>query len=65
MRQTQMTPKPPIGIMPRLIWLEKLEVPNWPSDVELAERKDQVKAAIDRYIKAGYQPLPAWYHELN
>lgn len=43
--------KPPIGVMPKSIWLSK--------------RKEEVQAAIDRYVTAGLEPLPEWKEEIN
>ncbi len=42
-------PKPPIGLMPRKLWLE--------------QRFDNVRAAIDRYIIAGQRVPPEWWEE--
>lgn len=43
--------KPPIGIIPKSIWLSK--------------RKDKLQAAINRYINAGLEPLPKWQEEVD
>jgi hypothetical protein len=42
-------PKPPIGLMPRKLWLER--------------RLADVFAAIDRYMAAGVRVQPEWCDE--
>ena len=41
---------PPIGLMPRWRWLEL--------------RRDEVRAAIQRYLEAGLNAPDKWHHEL-
>lgn len=49
------TPQPPLGIMPRQIWEEKV----------VRERVAALLDAIERYSKAG-QPIPIeWVEELK
>jgi len=45
--------KPPIGIMPKDIWEYKVK----------EQRLKDVMDAIDRYEKAGLEPLKEWYVE--
>jgi hypothetical protein len=46
-----MAERPPIGIMPEYIWKEA--------------RRNELQAAIERYIRAGFEPLDEWYIELG
>lgn len=43
--------EPPIGIMPREVWLEK--------------RLEELRSAIKRYIEAGYYVKEDWVKEYN
>ena len=54
--------KPPIGIMPRWLWLEYLEG-EMPSDIEIKNRKIELKNAIMRYKEKGFNPLLEWIME--
>lgn len=56
--------KPPIGIMPRWLWLEFLEGEN-PSEVEIQNRKREIQLAILRYLNSPFKPLQEWYIELS
>lgn len=56
--------RPPIGIMPRFIWLELLEVLP-PSDIEIEQRAQALRAAIDRYRAAGAVAPAKWFTELS
>lgn len=51
MTATAQAVKPPIGIMPRYIWI--------------AQRVEDLKAAIQRYTNAGQEVPAAWQHELD
>ena len=55
---------PPIGIMPRYIWLGFLETPT-PSETEIKNRISELQEAIERYLEAGFTPLPKWQTEIN
>lgn len=59
-----MTTKPPSGIMPRFIWLEFLEVVP-PSKVEIQQRAQALRSAIDRYRAAGATAPTEWFTELR
>lgn len=56
--------KPPIGLYPRWLWLEFLEVPTDPTPEEKHERELDIRAAIKRYIDAGLIPPKEWFDEL-
>ncbi len=55
--------KPPIGIMPKWLWLEFLEVSE-PSQIEIKNRIIELEGAIDRYQKASFRALDEWVNEL-
>lgn len=57
--------RPPIGIMPKYIWLEYLEVPTQPSKEEIAERKAELLATIRKFKKLNEKPLQQWMDELS
>ncbi len=47
--------KPPIGLIPRKIWQEKV----------IEARLDEVGAAINRYVSARRQPPKEWVKEFG
>lgn len=55
--------KPPIGIIPKWLWLELLEG-DVPSEVEVENRKTALIAAIGRYRDRSMTPLQEWIEEL-
>lgn len=56
--------KPPLGVFPRWLWLEYLEVPAEPSKEEKKQREVALSAAIKRRTDAGWIPLRCWFDEL-
>lgn len=56
--------KPPLGVMPKWLWLEMLECLP-PSEIELKERRVEVSGAVSRYRAAGFSVNPEWLLELN
>lgn len=56
--------KPPLGIIPKWLWLELLEVPR-PSDIEKKERRLELLKAVERCRQAGRREDPLWLHELS
>lgn len=57
---TSDTNKPPLGVMPRSIWLEK-QVTRTAREMRLAD----LRAAILRYREAGLDAKPEWKAELR
>lgn len=57
-----MKKRPPIGIMPRHVWLEFLEGPE-PSEDEKRDRRADLRNAINRYQKAGIAVPMKWIIE--
>lgn len=52
---------PPLGLYPRRFWEEDV----LPTDVELANRLEEINAAIARYKAAGLLINPKWQQEAN
>ena len=57
-----MTEKPPLGVMPDWLWWEKYTAPT---PGQLLSRYQDVSAAVDRYLEAGYLPRIDWLRELG
>ncbi|GAB3956685.1 hypothetical protein GCM10028805_47310 [Spirosoma harenae] len=57
--------RPPLGVLPRFLWLELLEVPDDPSPEEMLERKKLVQEAIQRYEDAGCYVPKKWMNEVT
>lgn len=58
-----MEKRPPIGIMPKWLWLEFLE--GKPSEIEIKNRVIALNKAINRYENAGFKPLKEWFFEIK
>jgi len=58
-------PKPPIGVIPNLLWHLFLENPDEPTEIEVKHRIERLKSAIDRYENSSYPPRPEWQIEID
>lgn len=55
-------PKPPLGVMPFAVWIEREEFPDL---IEWVRRYAEVDAAVVRFRKAKLEPRPEWLAELG
>lgn len=62
MPASEVRPKPPLGVYPAFLWRE--DHPN-PSAEERAARRQDVRAAIERYKAVGLEPRGDWFDELE
>lgn len=57
-----MCTKPPLGVIPYSLWLERYDDPTLE---ECLTRYMEVSRAVGRYLSAGKEPLREWLAELG